>query len=74
MVRFHLAPPRSRPGRHDVCVPGASFEIERDRVVFKKLLVMAGILGGAAFVARRVKTAKDERALWHEATTSPDLR
>jgi hypothetical protein len=35
---------------------------------------MAGILGGAAFVARKVKTAKDERALWHEATTSPDLR
>jgi len=56
------------------CAPGASFEIERDRVVLKKLLVMAGILGGAAFVARRVKTAKDERALWHEATTSPDLR
>jgi hypothetical protein len=46
----------------------------KDRVVLKKLLVMAGILGGAAFVARKVKTAKDERALWHEATTSPDLR
>ena len=57
-----------------MCVPGASFDIERDRVVLKKLLLMAGILGGAAFVARKVKTAKDERALWHEATTAPDLR
>ena len=40
----------------------------------KKLLVIAGVLGGAAFVARKVKAAKDERALWHEATTAPDLR
>ena len=42
--------------------------------MLKKLLVLAGVIGGAAFVARKVKTAKDERALWHEATTSPDLR
>jgi hypothetical protein len=42
--------------------------------VLKKLLVLAGVVGGAAVLARRVKTAKDERALWHEATTSPDLR
>ena len=35
---------------------------------------LVGILGGAAYVARRVKSAKDERALWHEATTAPDLR
>ena len=41
----------------------------------KKLLVIAGILGGAAYVARKMKAAKDERALWHEATTTtPDLR
>ena len=40
----------------------------------KKLLVLASVVGGAAVLARRVKTAKDERALWHEATTSPDLR
>jgi len=42
--------------------------------VLKKLLVLVGIVGGAAAVVRKVKTAKDERALWHEATTSPDLR
>ena len=42
--------------------------------MLKKLLIVAGIIGGAAYVARRVKTAKDERALWHEATTAPDLR
>jgi hypothetical protein len=28
----------------------------------------------AALVAKKVKDANDERALWHEATTSPDLR
>jgi hypothetical protein len=42
--------------------------------VLKKLLILASIVGGAAYVAKRVKTAKDERALWHEATTAPDLR
>jgi hypothetical protein len=42
--------------------------------VLKKLLVLASIVGGAAYVAKKVKTAKDERALWHEATTAPDLR
>jgi len=42
--------------------------------MLKKLLVIAGIVGGAALVAKKVKTAKDERALWHEATTAPDLR
>jgi hypothetical protein len=42
--------------------------------VLKKLLIVASIVGGVAYVARRVKTAKDERALWHEATTAPDLR
>jgi len=42
--------------------------------MLKKLFVLLGIMGGAALVARKVKVAKDERALWHEATTSPDLR
>ena len=42
--------------------------------MLKKLLVLAGIIGGAAYIAKKAKTAKDERALWHEATTSPDLR
>jgi hypothetical protein len=42
--------------------------------VLKKLIVLAGIVGGALYVAKKVKTAKDERALWHEATTAPDLR
>jgi hypothetical protein len=42
--------------------------------VIKKLLIIAGILGIAALVAKKVKTANEERALWHEATTAPDLR
>jgi len=42
--------------------------------VLKKLLILAGVIGGAAFIAKKAKAAKDERALWHEATTSPDLR
>ncbi|MEU3454834.1 DLW-39 family protein [Micromonospora sp. NPDC048999] len=42
--------------------------------MFKKLLILAGIVGVAAVVARKVKAANDERALWHEATTAPDLR
>jgi hypothetical protein len=41
--------------------------------MLKKLLILAGLVGAAAFVTKRVKTANDERALWHEATTSPDL-
>jgi len=40
----------------------------------KKLLILAGVLGTAVYVAKKVKDANDERALWHEATTSPDLR
>ena len=42
--------------------------------MFKKLLILAGVLGVAAVVAKKVKAANDERALWHEATTAPDLR
>ncbi|MGW4502531.1 DLW-39 family protein [Micromonospora sp. NPDC004336] len=42
--------------------------------MFKKLLILAGIVGVAAVVAKKVKDSNDERALWHEATTAPDLR
>ncbi|BCJ59409.1 DLW-39 family protein [Micromonospora endophytica] len=42
--------------------------------MFKKLLILAGVVGVAAVVAKKMKEANDERALWHEATTSPDLR
>ncbi|MEO3780372.1 DLW-39 family protein [Micromonospora sp. B11E3] len=40
----------------------------------KKLLIVAGLLGVAALVAKKIKDSNDERALWHEATTAPDLR
>ncbi|WP_211193102.1 DLW-39 family protein [Actinoplanes sp. TBRC 11911] len=42
--------------------------------MLKKLLILAGIAGAALFVFKKVKASSDERALWHEATTSPDLR
>jgi len=42
--------------------------------MWKKLLILAGVIGAVALVARKVKSANDERALWHEATTAPDLR
>jgi tartrate dehydratase beta subunit/fumarate hydratase class I family protein len=42
--------------------------------MWKKLLVLAAVVGAAALIAKRVKEANDERALWHEATTAPDLR
>jgi hypothetical protein len=42
--------------------------------MWKKLFIVAGVIGVAALVARKVKSANDERALWHEATTAPDLR
>jgi len=42
--------------------------------MLKKLLILVGIIGAAAFVFKRVKSSSDERALWHEATTPPDLR
>jgi hypothetical protein len=42
--------------------------------MFKKLLLIAGVVGAAALVVKKVKAANDERALWHEATTAPDLR
>ncbi len=42
--------------------------------MWKKLLILIGLLGAAAYVAKKVKDANDERELWHEATSSPDLR
>ncbi|GAA0563709.1 hypothetical protein GCM10010172_53850 [Paractinoplanes ferrugineus] len=46
----------------------------RGSAVLKKLLIVAGIVGAAALVVKKVKASSDERALWHEATTAPDLR
>jgi hypothetical protein len=46
----------------------------REWIDLKKLLILAGVLGVAAFVFKKVKASSDERALWHEATTAPDLR
>jgi hypothetical protein len=42
--------------------------------MWKKLLILLGLLGAAVYVAKKVKDANDERQLWHEATSSPDLR
>ncbi len=42
--------------------------------MLKKLLIIAGLVGATALVVKRVKSSNDERALWHEATTAPDLR
>jgi hypothetical protein len=42
--------------------------------MLKKVLLILTVVGAAAYLFRKVKNANDERALWHEATTSPDLR
>jgi len=42
--------------------------------MLKKLLIIVGILGAGALIAKKVQAANEERALWHEATTAPDLR
>ncbi|MCW2643236.1 MAG: hypothetical protein JWP76_5542 [Dactylosporangium sp.] len=42
--------------------------------MLKKLIILAGVLGVAAVIAKKVRSANEERALWHEATTAPDLR
>jgi hypothetical protein len=42
--------------------------------MWKKLVIVAAVVGAAVIVAKKVKGASDERALWHEATTAPDLR
>ncbi|MGH3712231.1 MAG: DLW-39 family protein [Micromonosporaceae bacterium] len=41
--------------------------------MLKKILIIVGILGAAALIAKKVKDANEDRALWHEATTAPDL-
>lgn len=41
--------------------------------MWKKLLILAGVGVAIALVAKKVKAANDERALWHEATTAPEL-
>ncbi|MDP9221080.1 MAG: DLW-39 family protein [Actinomycetota bacterium] len=40
----------------------------------KKLLLAVLAVVGGLIVARRLKAGQDERDLWHEATTAPDLR
>jgi hypothetical protein len=40
----------------------------------KKLLIILSVVGVVAIIARKVRSASEERALWHEATTAPDLR
>ncbi|GAA3751971.1 hypothetical protein GCM10022225_40370 [Plantactinospora mayteni] len=42
--------------------------------MLKKILLVVGVVGVAALVYKKVKESNDERALWHEATTAPDLR
>jgi hypothetical protein len=43
--------------------------------MWKKLLILVGVIGIAAVIAKKVRNANEERALWHEATTAaPDLR
>lgn len=42
--------------------------------MWKKLIIVAGVIGAVALIAKKVKESNDERALWHEATTAPDLR
>ncbi len=42
--------------------------------MLKKILIIVGVLGAAALVAKKIKETSDERALWHEATTAPELQ
>jgi hypothetical protein len=42
--------------------------------MWKKIVLLAAFAGLAAVVVKKVKDANDERELWHEATTAPDLR
>ncbi|WP_229076524.1 DLW-39 family protein [Actinoplanes sp. DH11] len=42
--------------------------------MLKKLLIIAGVAGATFLVVKKVRESSDERALWHEATTAPDLR
>ena len=40
--------------------------------MWKKLIILAGVVGVTAVVAKKVKSMNEERALWHEATTSAE--
>lgn len=42
--------------------------------MWKKLLILSTLVAAGTLVARKVKAANDERALWHEATTAADVR
>lgn len=42
--------------------------------MWKKLLIVAGVGVTVALVAKKIKAANYDRAVWHEATTAPDLR
>ena len=43
--------------------------------MLKKLVIVVGVVAAVAYVAKRIKSASDGRALWHEATTTTtDLR
>ena len=63
-----------------VCVPASRIlwvvpcSSEWGLLMLKKLLIIVGVVGAAALIVKRVKESSDERALWHEATTAPDLR
>ena len=42
--------------------------------MWKKLLIIAGVIGAATIVAKKVKDANHDRAVWHEAITATDAR
>lgn len=42
--------------------------------MWKKLLILVGLIGAAVLLAKKVKDSNDERTLWHEATTAPELQ
>ena len=42
--------------------------------MLKKLLFLFGVVGAGRVRREEGQGANDERALWHEATTAPDLR
>jgi hypothetical protein len=41
--------------------------------MWKKVLIVAGAVCAVALIARKIRSANHERALWHEATTAPEL-
>ena len=40
----------------------------------KKVIVLAAVVAGGLFFARKRRTAKAESDLWAQATTEPNLR